>query len=140
VLPIGKGRVVREGTDVAILSIGTRLQAALEAAAELEGLGISATVADARFVKPLDADLIRRLAQNHRMLVTVEEGAIGGFGSHVLHMLADENLFGSGLVLKTMILPDVFQDHDDPHRQYDTARLNAPDIVRVVEAAMAQSA
>jgi len=134
VLPIGKGRVVREGKEVAILSLGTRLAAALEAADQLRAQGISCTVADARFAKPVDEELVRRLVRNHGMLVTIEEGSVGGFGSHVLHFLANEGLLRPGLEVRTMTLPDVFQEHDDPARQYETAGLAAADIARVVAA------
>jgi 1-deoxy-D-xylulose-5-phosphate synthase len=140
VLPIGKGRVVREGKDVAILSIGTRLQSALAAAEHLASRGISCTVADARFIKPLDEDLIRRLARSHGMLVTVEEGSIGGFGSHVLNLLASEDLLRPGLTVRTLNLPDIFQDHDDMTRQYDRAGLNAADLVRVIETGLKRRA
>jgi 1-deoxy-D-xylulose-5-phosphate synthase len=140
VLPIGKGRVLREGKDVAFLSLGTRLAAALAAADNLQTKGISCTVADARFMKPLDGELVRRLARSHRMLVTIEEGSIGGFGSHILDFLANEDLLRSGLSVRTLTLPDVFQDHDDPHKQYAEAGLNAPDLVRVVETNLARTA
>jgi 1-deoxy-D-xylulose-5-phosphate synthase len=140
VLSIGKGRVVREGKDVAFLSVGTRLGAALAAAENLQSKGVSCTVADARFVKPFDEDLVRRLARSHRMLVTIEEGSIGGFGSHVLDFLVNEDLMRSGLTVRTLTLPDEFQDHDDPHKQYAQAGLNAPDLVRVVETSLARSA
>ena len=140
VMPIGKGRVVREGKDVAILSVGTRLQASLAAADHLQSRGVSCTVADARFVKPLDVDLLRRLVRNHRMLVTVEEGSIGGFGSHVLHYLVNENLIRPGFMVRTLNLPDVFQDHDDPHKQYDQAGLNAADIAQVIETGLVRTA
>ena len=140
VLPIGKGRVVREGKDVAILSLGTRLQSALEAAEQLGARGISCTVADARFAKPLDEELIARLARSHRMLVTIEEGSVGGFGSHVLDFLANADLLRPGLLVRTLKLPDEFLDHDDPFKQYERAGLNAPDIVRVVESQLARSA
>jgi 1-deoxy-D-xylulose-5-phosphate synthase len=131
-LAIGKGRVVREGKEVAILSLGTRLQAAIAAADQLAEQGISATVADARFAKPIDTDLIRRLVRNHGMLVTVEEGSTGGFGAQVLHFIANEGLLRPGLDIRTMTLPDVFQEHDSPDRQYETAGLAAADIARVV--------
>jgi 1-deoxy-D-xylulose-5-phosphate synthase len=140
VLPIGKGRVVREGKDVAFLSIGTRLAPALAAAEQLQSKGISCTVADARFAKPFDKDLVRRLARSHRMLITVEEGSIGGFGSHILDYLVNEDLMRAGLTVRTLALPDVFQDHDDPHKQYAEAGLNAPDLVRVVESTLARTA
>ncbi len=132
-LPIGKGRVVREGQDVALLSLGTRLESALEAADQLAARGISCTVADARFAKPLDEALIARLARSHRMLITIEEGSAGGFGSHVLDFLANADLLAGGLTVRTLKLPDEFLDHDDPLKQYERAGLNAPDIVRVVE-------
>ena len=134
VLPIGRGRIVREGREVAILSLGTRLAAARGAADELRSQGISCTVADARFAKPLDTDLLRRLVRNHGMLVTVEEGAVGGFGAQVLHYLANEGLLRPGLEVRTLTLPDLFQDHDDPARQYETAGLAAADIARVIAA------
>ena len=139
-LPIGKGRVVREGKDVAILCIGTRLHAALAAADHLASRGISCTVADARFVKPLDTELLRRLVRGHRMLVTVEDGSIGGFGSHALNYIVNENLLRPGLVLRTLTLPDVFQEQDDPARQYDAAGLGASGIVGVVESSLLRSA
>ncbi len=138
-LTIGKGRIVREGKEVAILSLGTRLQAALKAADELAENGISATVADARFAKPLDTDLIRRLVRNHGMLVTVEEGSTGGFGAQVLHYIANEGLLRPGFDIRTMTLPDVFQEHDSPDKQYETAGLAAADIVRVVRTHFAKA-
>ena len=134
VLPIGKGRIVREGTDVALLSLGPRLAPALAAAETLAAQGISVTVADARFAKPLDTGLIRALAARHRLLVTLEEGAAGGFGAQVLTCLANEGLLRAGLDVRTLTLPDTFQDHDDPARQYETAGLAAGDIVRLVAA------
>jgi len=138
VLALGKGRVMREGKDVAILTLGTRLQAALSAADYLATRGVSCTVADARFAKPLDTDLIRQLVRHHRMLVTVEEGAQGGFGAHVLHYLANENLLRPGLDVRTMTLPDIFQDHDDPARQYETAGLDADSIAALIAARLLQ--
>ncbi|KMS55427.1 1-deoxy-D-xylulose-5-phosphate synthase [Novosphingobium barchaimii LL02] len=131
-LEIGKGRVVREGSKVAILSLGTRLGEALKAADQLDARGLSTTVADLRFVKPLDTDLIRRLMLSHEVIVTVEEGSIGGLGAHVLTMASDEGLTDAGLKIRTMRLPDVFQDHDKPEAQYDEAGLNAPQIVDTV--------
>jgi 1-deoxy-D-xylulose-5-phosphate synthase len=133
-LAIGKGRIVREGKEVAILSLGTRLAAALAAADQLRAQGISCTVADARFAKPIDEDLVRRLVRHHGMLVTVEEGAVGGFGSHVLHFLANEGLLRPGFEIRTLTLPDQFLEHDDPARQYETAGLAAADIARVIAA------
>ncbi len=131
-LEIGKGRVVREGSKVAILSLGTRLAEALKAADLLDAKGLPTTVADLRFAKPLDEALIRRLMTTHDVVVTVEEGSIGGLGAHVLTMASDEGLTDAGLRIRTMRLPDVFQDHDAPDKQYDTAGLNAPQIVDTV--------
>ena len=131
-LAIGKGRIVREGSKVAILSLGTRLAEALKAADQLEARGLSTTVADMRFVKPLDTELIRRLMTTHEVVVTVEEAAIGGLGAHVLTLASDEGLVDAGLKIRTMRLPDVFIDQDDPARQYDEAHLNAPHIVETV--------
>jgi 1-deoxy-D-xylulose-5-phosphate synthase len=140
VLPIGKGRVVREGKDVAILSLGGRLQACLSAAEHLHSRGVSCTVADARFAKPIDEALVRRLVRNHRMLITIEEGAIGGFGSQVLDYVVNNDLARTGFVMRTMKLPDAFLDHDDPFKQYERAGLSAADIVRTIEERLAQSA
>ena len=131
-LEIGKGRIVREGKKVAILSLGTRLEEAEKAADLLEAKGLSTTVADMRFMKPLDEALIRKLLTTHEVAVTIEEAAIGGFGAHVLTMASDEGLIDSGLKLRTMRLPDKFQDHDKPEKQYDEAGLNAPHIVETV--------
>ena len=139
VLPIGQGRIVREGTTVALLSLGTRLQECLTAADELAAYGLSTTVADARFAKPLDEALIRDLASRHEVLVTVEEGAVGGFGSHVLHFLSDQGLLDHGLKVRSLALPDVFQDHDSPRAMYDAAGLNAPQILRAVLAVFGRS-
>ena len=135
-LEIGKGRVVREGTKVAILSLGTRLAEACKAADQLEAKGLSTTVADMRFAKPLDTALIERLMRSHQVVVTVEEAAIGGLGAHVLTHASDTGLLDNGLKLRTLRLPDLFQDHDDPARQYDEAGLNAPHIVDAVLAAL----
>ncbi|WP_205480405.1 1-deoxy-D-xylulose-5-phosphate synthase [Sphingomonas arenae] len=131
-LEIGKGRVVREGKSVAILSLGTRLEEAEKAADQLEAMGLSATVADLRFAKPLDEALIRKLLTTHEVAVTIEEAAIGGLGAHVLTLASDEGLIDAGLKLRTMRLPDVFQDQDKPEKQYDEAGLNAPHIVDTV--------
>ncbi len=131
-LEIGKGRIVREGKTVAILSLGTRLGDALKAAEELEGKGLSTTVADLRFAKPLDYAMIRHLAATHDVLVTVEENAIGGFGAHVLTWLSDQGLTDAGLKVRTMRLPDIFQDHESPAKQYAEAKLDAPAIVATV--------
>ncbi len=138
-LEIGKGRIVREGSTIAILSLGTRLQESLKAAAELEAYGLSATVADARFAKPIDTDLIARLAREHEVLITVEEGSIGGFGSQVLHFLAVSGLMDHGLKVRPLVLPDRFIDQDAPQLQYDRAGLNAGDIVQTVLAAIGRA-
>jgi 1-deoxy-D-xylulose-5-phosphate synthase len=131
-LEIGKGRIVREGKTVAILSLGTRLEEAEKAADELEAKGLSTTVADLRFAKPLDSALIRKLMTTHEVVVTVEEASIGGVGAHVLTLASDEGLLDGGLKIRTMRLPDRFQEHDSPKKQYDDARLNAPHIVETV--------
>ncbi len=136
-LEIGKGRVVREGSKVAILSLGARLEEAKKAADQLEAKGLSTTVADMRFAKPLDRDLIARLMRSHEIVLTVEEGAIGGLGAHVLTYASDEGLTdadgaGGGLKVRTLRLPDIFIDHDAPEKQYDQAGLNAPQIVETV--------
>ncbi len=139
-LEIGKGRIVREGKKVAILSLGTRLEEALKAAEQLEAKGLSTTVADLRFAKPLDVEMIRRLLTTHEVAVTVEEASVGGFGAHVLTMASDEGLIDAGLKLRTMRLPDVFQDQESPHKQYDEAGLNAPHIVETVLKALRHNA
>ena len=127
-LEIGKGRVVRDGTRVALLSFGTRLEPSLKAAEALEVRGVSCTVADARFAKPLDHDLIRQLARRHEVLITLEEGAIGGFGSHVADFLAEDGLLDGGLKYRSMTLPDTFIDHASPEAMYRTAGLSVADI------------
>ncbi len=131
-LEIGKGRIVREGSKVAILSLGARLEEAKKAADTLEAKGLSTTVADMRFAKPLDTDLIERLMRTHEVVVTIEEGAIGGLGAHVLTHATDEGLTDNGLKVRTMRLPDVFQDQDSPDKQYEEAGLTAPHIVDTV--------
>ena len=131
-LEIGRGRVIREGKTVAILSLGTRLEEAEKAAEVLEAKGLSTTVADLRFAKPLDEELIRKLLTSHEVAVTIEEAAIGGFGAHVLTLASDEGLIDAGLKLRTMRLPDHFQDQESPQKQYDEAGLNAPHIVETV--------
>jgi 1-deoxy-D-xylulose-5-phosphate synthase len=131
-LEIGKGRIVREGKTVAILSLGTRLEEALKAAERLEAQGLSTTVADLRFAKPLDVALIRRLLTSHEVAITVEEGATGGFGAHVLTLASDEGLIDAGLKLRTLRLPDEFQEHDKPERQYAEAGLDAEAMVAAV--------
>jgi 1-deoxy-D-xylulose-5-phosphate synthase len=134
-LEIGKGRILREGTSVAILSFGTRLSEALLAAENLAAQGLTATVADARFAKPLDVDLVLRLAREHEVLITVEEGSIGGFGSQVLQSLSDHGSLDHGLKVRCMILPDIFIDHDSPNLMYATAGLDAKAIcAKVFEA------
>jgi 1-deoxy-D-xylulose-5-phosphate synthase len=135
-LEIGKGRVVREGSAVALLSLGTRLQECLKAADQLAAFGLPTTVADARFAKPLDAALVRRLAQNHEVLLTVEEGSVGGFGSFVLQYLAGEGLLDRGLKIRQMVLPDIFIDHDKPEKMYEKAGLDAAGIVATVLATL----
>src|SRR5690606_21347155 len=136
VLPLGKGRVMREGSSIAILSFGARLGEALKAADDLAARGLPTTVADARFCKPLDTDLVRQLARHHEVLITIEEGSIGGFGSHVLQFLAHEGLLDQGLKVRPMVLPDFFIDHDAPVKQYDIAGLNAPQIVATALSAL----
>ncbi|OBX18078.1 1-deoxy-D-xylulose-5-phosphate synthase [Erythrobacter sp. QSSC1-22B] len=135
-LAIGKGRIVREGTKVAILSLGARLAEAMKAADQLDARGLSTTVADMRFAKPLDTELIDRLMRSHDVVVTVEEGAVGGLGAHVLTHASDTGLTDSGLRIRTMRLPDMFQDQNDPTTQYDEAGLNAPHIVEKVLSAL----
>ncbi len=135
-LEIGRGRILREGSAVALLSLGTRLAECLKAAEQLAAFGLSATVADARFMKPLDEDLIRRLALNHEVLVTVEEGCIGGFGSHVLQFLSDSGLLDRGLKVRARVLPDTFIAQDKPERMYELAGLSADGVVATVLAAL----
>jgi 1-deoxy-D-xylulose-5-phosphate synthase len=132
ILDIGKGRILREGNKVAILSLGTRLAEALKAAEDLAAYGISTTVADARFAKPLDRDLIRKLATGHEVLITIEEGSIGGFGSFVMHALAEDGLLDRGLKIRSMVLPDLFIDQDKPELLYARAGLDAKGIVAKV--------
>jgi 1-deoxy-D-xylulose-5-phosphate synthase len=131
-LEIGKGRIVREGKTVAILSLGTRLAEAMKAADTLDAKGLSTTVADLRFAKPLDEDLIRRLMATHEVVITVEEASVGGLGAHVLTLASDLGLTDAGLKIRTLRLPDMFQEHDAPQKQYDEAGLNAPQIVDAV--------
>lgn len=138
-LEIGKGRILKEGTKIALLSFGTRLADCLLAAEELEAAGLSTTVADARFAKPLDEDLVRRLARSHEVLVTVEEGSVGGFASHVLHYLATTGLLDNGLKVRPLVLPDVFTDHAKPEKMYADAGLDSAGIVRTVFTALGQS-
>ena len=135
-LEIGRGRIMREGNAIALLSLGARLGECMKAAQELAAYGLSTTVADARFAKPLDTALIKRLAREHEVLVTIEEGAIGGFGSHVLHHLAMSGMLDHGLKIRSMVLPDAFLEHDSPQAQYDQAGLNARHIVAMALAAL----
>jgi 1-deoxy-D-xylulose-5-phosphate synthase len=131
-LEIGKGRVIREGSKIALLSLGTRLAECLKAAEELAAFGLSTTVADARFAKPLDTGLVLRLANEHEVLITVEEGSIGGFGSYVLQTLAENGALDRGLRVRSMVLPDVFIDQDAPNAMYAKAGLDAKGIVAKV--------
>ena len=137
-LPIGKGRVLREGSRIAILSLGARLAEALKAADELAARGLSTTVADARFAKPLDRELILDLAAGHELLITIEEGSIGGFGAHVLTCLSEAGALDNGLKVRVMTLPDKFLDHDKPERMYAAAGLDAKGIVAKALAALGE--
>jgi 1-deoxy-D-xylulose-5-phosphate synthase len=131
-IEIGKARIVQEGKQVCLLSLGTRLEECKIAANELKNKGISTTIIDARFAKPLDEQLILKSANNHEVLITIEEGSIGGFGSHVANLLAENGIFDKGLKFRSMILPDVFIDQDTPERMYDVAGLNAKHITQKV--------
>ncbi|MEZ5775825.1 MAG: 1-deoxy-D-xylulose-5-phosphate synthase [Hyphomicrobiaceae bacterium] len=139
VLPVGRGRILREGGSVALLSLGGRLAECLKAADQLAGFGLPTTVADARFAKPLDHDLIRQLARHHEVLVTIEEGSMGGFGAFVLQFLAEDGLIDRGLKVRPMVLPDRFIDHDKPDAMYAEAGLNAAGIVRTVFTALGRA-
>ena len=136
VLPIGKGRILREGTKIALLSYGTRLQDCLDAAEELNAHGLSTTVADARFAKPLDEDMVRRLAAEHEVMVTVEEGSVGGFAAQVSQFLAMAGIFDAGLKFRPLVMPDVFFDQDSPRKQVEFAGLTCPDIVATALSAL----
>ncbi|MFP6726242.1 MAG: 1-deoxy-D-xylulose-5-phosphate synthase [Alphaproteobacteria bacterium] len=138
-LEIGKGRVLREGNIVAILSFGSRLGESIKAAEELAAKGFSTTVADARFCKPLDVDLVCNLARNHDVLITLEDGSIGGFAAHVLQCLERQELLQDGAKVRTMMLPDLFIDHDAPKKMYAAAGLNAPDIVATALSALGRA-
>jgi len=127
-LEIGKGRMIAQGERVALLSFGTRLEEVKEAAERLADRGLKPTIADARFAKPLDRDLILQLAADHEALITIEEGAIGGFGSHVAQLLAEEGVFDDGLKFRSMVLPDTFIDQANPHDMYEIAAMNAEHI------------
>lgn len=137
-LPIGKGRIIKEGSKIALLNLGTRLQECLKAAQDLDARGLSTTIADMRFAKPLDMALILRLAQSHEVVITIEEGSIGGFGSHVVHNLANKGLMDHGLKIRVMALPDIFQAQDNPYKQYEEAGLNARHVVAQALAALGQ--
>jgi 1-deoxy-D-xylulose-5-phosphate synthase len=139
-LEIGRGRILREGDKVALLCYGARLGECLKAADELAGFGLSTTVADARFAKPLDTDLVLRLAREHEVMITIEEGAIGGFGSYVLQTLAETGTLDRGLKLRTMVLPDIFIDQDSPNAMYAKAGLDAKGIVAKVFEALGKDA
>ena len=131
-IEIGKARIIQEGKQVCLLSLGTRLEECKIAANELKNKGISTTIIDARFAKPLDEKLILKSAENHEVLITIEEGSIGGFGSHVANLLAENGNFDKGLKFRSMILPDVFIDQDTPEKMYDVAGLNAKQIAQKV--------
>jgi 1-deoxy-D-xylulose-5-phosphate synthase len=131
-LEIGKGRIIRDGTKIALLSFGTRLAECEKAADELAGFGLSTTIADARFMKPLDLDMVLKLAREHEVLLTVEEGSIGGFGSHVMQTLAEHGMLDGGLRMRAMVLPDEFLDHDSPNAMYARSGLDAKGIVAKV--------
>ncbi|MEA3026225.1 MAG: 1-deoxy-D-xylulose-5-phosphate synthase [Alphaproteobacteria bacterium] len=139
-LEIGKGRIIREGSKIAILSLGTRLADSLKAAEELASYGLSTTVADARFAKPLDTDLVLRLANEHEVLITIEEGAIGGFAAQVFQALSDNGALDRGLKIRSMVLPDIFIDHDSPAAMYAKASLDAKGIVKKVFEALGRDA
>ena len=132
-IEIGKGKIIQEGSTVCILNFGTRLEECKVAAKHLDTKGISVTIVDARFAKPLDEDLILRCAREHEMMITIEEGAIGGFGSHVSHLLAEKGLFDKGLKFRSMILPDIFIDQDTPEKMYQVAKLDSKSIINKIE-------
>jgi 1-deoxy-D-xylulose-5-phosphate synthase len=138
-LEIGKGRIVREGTKVALFSFGTRLAECLKAADELAALGLSTTVADARFAKPLDSNLLLRLAREHEVLITIEEGAIGGFAAQVMQALAENGVLDGGLKVRAMMLPDIFIDQDSPAAMYAKAGLDSRAIVAKAFEALGQN-
>ncbi|MDX2264666.1 MAG: 1-deoxy-D-xylulose-5-phosphate synthase [Hyphomicrobiales bacterium] len=138
-LDIGRGRIVQEGSAVALLSFGARLDECRKAAAKLAGYGLTTTVADARFAKPLDEELIRQLARHHEVLITIEEGSTGGFGAHVLHFLARDGLLDAGLKVRTLTLPDEFTDHGKPEAMYEAAGLNASGVVSAVFQALGRA-
>ena len=133
ILEIGKGRVIKEGKKVAIINFGTRLEECKKASDVLLNKGIDCTIIDARFAKPLDEKLIMEVASNHEVLITIEEGSIGGFGSHVMQFLSDRGVFDRGLKFRSMILPDIFIDQDTPEKMYETAGLDCKSIANKVE-------
>jgi 1-deoxy-D-xylulose-5-phosphate synthase len=133
VLKIGKGRIIKEGKKVALLSFGTRLKECKKASEKLSLKGINCTIVDARFAKPLDEKLIMEIATNHEVLITVEEGSIGGFGSHVMQFLSDRGVFDRGLKFRSMILPDIFIDQDTPEKMYEIAGLDSLSIANKIE-------
>ena len=132
-LEIGKGKIITEGNKVCILNFGARLQECLTAAKELESKGIKISIIDARFAKPLDQDLILSCARDHEIMLTIEEGSIGGFGSHVSHLLSSKGIFDKGLKFRSLILPDIFIDQDKPDLMYDQAGLNSKQIIEEIE-------
>ena len=136
---VPKGRIVREGTKIALFSYGARLQECLKAADELATYGLSTTVADARFAKPLDVDLLLRLAREHEVLLTIEEGSIGGFGGFVMQALAEHGVLDRGLKIRSMVLPDIFIDQDSPNAMYAKAGLDAKGIVTKAFEALGQN-
>ena len=131
-IEIGKGKIIHQGTQVCLLSLGTRLEECKVAAEELKAKGISTTIIDARFAKPLDEDLILKSAREHELMITIEEGSIGGFGSHVKNLLAEKGIFDKGLKFRSMTLPDEFIEQDNPKKMYDIAGLNSPQITKKV--------
>ncbi len=139
ILPLGKGRVIAEGTNICLLSYGTRLQEVKIAAAQLEAEGLSPTIIDARFMKPLDQELILRAAKEHEALITIEEGSKGGFGAHILHFLAERGVLDAGLKIRTLTLPDYYIDHAAPYKMYEQAGLNAAQILQTALQLMRQA-
>ena len=131
-IEVGKGRVIREGKQACIISLGTRLEECKIAAEELNNKGITTTIIDARFAKPLDQALILRCAREHEVMITIEEGSIGGFGSHVKNLLAEKGIFDKGLKFRSMTLPDIFIEQDTPKKMYDIAGLNATQISKKI--------
>ena len=133
ILEIGKAKIIKEGKKVALLNFGTRLEECNKASEKLSSKGINCTIIDARFAKPLDEKLIMEVATNHEVLITIEEGSIGGFGSHVMQLLSDRGVFDTGLKFRSMILPDIFIDQDTPEKMYEIAGLDSLSIVTKVE-------